>query len=52
MSPSSSARTAPKLFWACSRTSTGSECGVVTGWSGDAEEAPRDAAPLLSRSIS
>src|SRR5262245_28587463 len=29
MSPSSSARTAPKLFWACSRESTGSGCVVV-----------------------
>src|SRR4249919_3467708 len=34
MSPSSSAWTAPKLFWACSRASMGSGCEVVTivGW--------------------
>src|SRR4029453_4751214 len=30
MTPSSSAWTAPKLFWACSRESTGSGCVVVT----------------------
>src|SRR5438093_153637 len=48
ISPSSSAWTAPKLFWACSRESTGPECGVVTivAWRGAARRgAPR--LPLL-----
>src|SRR5438067_10846287 len=40
MSPSSRACTAPKLFSACSRTSTGSGSVVVTwSWYGDAAEA-------------
>src|SRR5204862_215789 len=42
ISPSSSAWTAPKLFWACSRESTGPECGVVTivAWRGAARRRP------------
>src|SRR4249919_34262 len=44
-SPSSSARTAPKLFWACSRESTGA--GGVVGTSVANEGAPRSAAPPL-----
>src|SRR5437763_4277526 len=48
MSPSSRACTAPKLFSACSRTSTGSGSVVVTwSWYGDAAEA----APPSSRSL-
>src|SRR6266508_3970671 len=48
MSPSSSACTAPKLFSACSRASTGSGCVVVKAIA-CSMGAPRDAAPPSSR---
>src|SRR5207247_1677164 len=48
MSPSSSAWTAPKLFWACSRESTGSGCLVVNART---EGAPQRRGAPSSRSF-